>query len=59
MNKVCPLCKKELDEKLIQTCVDAEKWVIGQIKKNHTNWVASDGSCPQCLGYYRQLGRNK
>lgn len=59
MNKVCPLCKKEVDEKLIQTCVDAEKWVANQIKKRHAEWVASDGSCPKCLAYYRQLGKVK
>jgi protein-disulfide isomerase len=59
MDRECPLCKKEVDEKLIQTCADAEKWVVGQIKKNHKDWVAADGSCPQCLDYYRKLGESK
>jgi len=59
MSKVCPLCKKEVDEKVVRTCVDAEKWVVEQIRKKHQNWVSSDGSCPQCLEYYRSLGKNK
>jgi len=58
MNKVCPLCKKEVDEKMIKTCIDAEKWVVSQIRNHHPNWLASDGSCPKCLAYYRDLGKN-
>jgi protein-disulfide isomerase len=59
MNKACPLCKKEVDEELIKTCVDAEKWVIAQIRAKHPDWVVADGSCPKCLDYYRDLGKNK
>ncbi|MFZ5801306.1 MAG: hypothetical protein ACOY3D_08060 [Candidatus Omnitrophota bacterium] len=57
MKKTCPLCKKEVNDKLLQTCVDAEKWVVEQIREHHPDWVAKDGSCPQCLEYYRKLGK--
>jgi hypothetical protein len=59
MNKVCPICKKEVDAAVMRTCVDAEKWVVEQIRKNHPQWVSSDGSCPKCLDYYRNLGKSK
>ncbi len=57
MNKQCPVCKKYVDEAAIKTCQDAEDWVMKAIKKNHPQWVASDGSCPKCLAYYDGLGK--
>lgn len=57
MKKTCPLCKKETDDKLIQTCVDAERWVIDQIRKHHPGWIAGDGSCAKCMEYYSKLGK--
>jgi len=59
MNNVCPLCKKEVDERVIKTCLDAEKWVIDQIRTRHPDWIVSDGSCAKCLDYYRNLGKGK
>jgi 4a-hydroxytetrahydrobiopterin dehydratase len=57
MKKLCPICKKEVDEEIIKTCNDAHDWVVRSIRRDHPNWVASDGSCPKCMAYYNNLGK--
>lgn len=48
---MCPLCSEEADELLYEF----EQYVLDVIKKEHPEWVESDGACPRCLDYYRSL----
>lgn len=58
MKKQCPVCKKEVEQDMIKTCEDAKEWVIKTIKRDHPEWVSSDGSCHKCMAYYNSLGQN-
>jgi hypothetical protein len=49
--KTCGLCDN--DAELMQI---TEKWLIGEIAREHPDWVADDGACAPCIAYYRQLG---
>lgn len=56
--KVCPLCKKEIEEKLLKLHTRREKLIIDLIKKRNPGWVEEDGACPRCLEYYRAVESN-
>ncbi len=49
--KTCKLCGTE-SQRLNQ---ELEDIVINMIKKEHPEWVASDGACQRCFEYYDQL----
>jgi len=57
LKKQCPICNKMMEEETIKACEDAKDWVVKAIKRDHPEWVASDGSCPRCLSYYNNLGQ--
>ncbi len=59
MTKQCPICKKIMDEEIIKACDDARGWIIAAVKRDHPEWVASDGSCPRCLASYQELGKSQ
>ena len=47
----CVLCKKG-----VQSLEhDIEHLVMELIKKEHKEWVESDGACPKCVEYYDGL----
>lgn len=48
---ICPLCREEADE----LHYEFEQYVLDVIKKEHPEWVESDGTCPRCMDYYRSL----
>ncbi len=56
MKKLCPICKKHVDENIVGVCRDAEQWIIDSIRRAHPEWVEKDGTCSKCLDYYRSLG---
>lgn len=53
--KICPVCKKEFDEHIIDVCEESYKFIIDRIKKEHPDWVKKDGACPKCVEYYKKL----
>ncbi|HOX54346.1 MAG TPA: hypothetical protein PLC32_02740 [Candidatus Omnitrophota bacterium] len=53
--KICPICKKRVEEGMIDTCESAYKYVIDSIKRDHPNWVEKDGACPKCVEYYKKM----
>ncbi len=55
MKKVCPICKKTVDEDMAQACDKAEDWILATIRRSHPDWVEKDGSCSKCLAYYRTM----
>lgn len=59
MKRQCPICKKLVEEEVFKTCRDANEWAMKIIKREHPNWIASDGSCYKCWEYYNKLGRQK
>ena len=48
---ICPLCNEETDELHYLT----EKYVLDMIKKDHPEWVETDGACKSCIDYYKAL----
>ena len=50
---ICPLCNEETDE----FHYDAERYVLEMIKKDHPEWVESDGACEPCMDYYKSLDK--
>ena len=53
--KYCPVCKKEMEESIVDVCTTAYEYIIEKIKQEHPDWVGKDGACPKCIDYYRQL----
>lgn len=53
--KICPVCKKETDEHVIDVCRESYKFIIDRIKQEHPDWVEKDGACPKCVDYYKGL----
>ncbi len=47
----CALCEKQVD----QLHYDIEQWILNTIVKNNPKWVEKDGSCMDCIAYYRSL----
>lgn len=55
IKKYCPICKRAMDEPVVDVCTGAYKFVIERIKDEHPGWVEADGACPKCLEYYKKL----
>ena len=53
--KLCPVCRKEKEASLVDTCMEAYKFVIDKIKNDHPEWVEKDGACPKCIEYYEKI----
>ena len=53
--KICPICGKSKDTGIVDTCMTSYLYVLERIKEDHPDWVESDGACPQCLEYYKNL----
>lgn len=53
--KVCPVCKKITDTKVVDVCVTAYNYLIERIKEEHPEWVEKDGVCPRCVEYYEKM----
>ena len=47
----CPLCNCETDD--LNNIVEYE--LLQMIKRDHPEWVESDGSCQKCAEYYDSL----
>lgn len=52
---VCPICGEPIQNETKDLHSLAETWLIEQIKKDHPNWVESNGLCPKCIEYYLNL----
>ena len=50
----CPLCGRKMERNLALFLDHTEAHVIEQIKKEHPEWVASDGVCKPCSEYYKK-----
>ncbi len=53
--KRCPICKKEKEEEIVDVCNAGYEYIIDLIKKDHPDWLEKDGSCPNCIDYYKKL----
>lgn len=53
--KLCPICKKQKEDLIVNICTDAYKFVIKRIKEGHPDWIEEDGACPKCIEYYKKL----
>lgn len=51
----CPRCGRDIEESILLPHVKAEEYLIGLIRRDHPEWVLSNGECPRCKGYYRAL----
>ena len=49
----CSLCGGVVHEELRTLHGDAEQWLINRIKRQHPEWVSSDGACARCIEEYR------
>ena len=49
----CPLCESLVNEEFRTLHEDAEQWLINRIKRQHPEWVSSDGGCGRCIEEYR------
>jgi hypothetical protein len=52
---VCSICGEPIQNETRELHSLAENWLIEQIKKDHPDWVESDGLCPKCIEYYLDL----
>ncbi len=48
----CKLCNMHE----AQTTDELEAWLLKEIEREHPDWVRSNGACPECVEYYRELG---
>lgn len=44
----CPICGEKMQRDLIRFLDHGNQHVIDSIKKQHPNWVESDGVCKKC-----------
>ena len=49
----CPLCASQIDEEFRTLHEDAERWIIDRIKRQHPEWVSSDGACHRCIDTFK------
>ncbi len=49
---ICKVCNDDKAESIMQV---AEQYVLELIQKDHPEWVKSDGACPKCIQYYKDL----
>ena len=52
---VCQICAREIDESVALTHVKAEEYLLGLIKRDHPEWKTEQGTCQECIDYYRKL----
>jgi hypothetical protein len=50
----CPICRRLISEDRLEFHLRIEQTLIETIKKEHPDWVESDGACPECVTHYRQ-----
>ena len=50
----CPMCDRTMERNLILFLDHTNQHVIDQIKKEHPEWVESDGVCKPCAEYYKK-----
>lgn len=50
----CPICRRLISEERLDSHVRIEQTLIETIKKEHPDWVESNGACSQCVTHYRQ-----
>lgn len=51
----CQICDRVVDESAALTHVKAEEYLLSLIKKDHPEWSETEGTCPECINYYRDL----
>lgn len=52
---ICQICNRGIDNSIALTHVKTEEYLLGLIKKDHPEWKETDGACPECINYYREL----
>ena len=56
----CPICGDIISagELRAHAALDDERFraglMIARIKRDHPNWIESDGACPKCVEFYRK-----
>jgi len=50
----CPLCGKEVERDVTLFLDHSNEHVIDAIKKDHPDWVESDGTCQPCADYFEK-----
>jgi hypothetical protein len=56
----CRLCYLQFPAGQLRAHIEEEtetarNYTIKMIRSRHPDWVASDGACPKCWDYYKQL----
>jgi len=57
----CPICGDRVPASELRAHIRAdsgeiERYILNAIRRNHPEWVASDGTCRKCWEYYCSLG---
>ncbi|MFC1709341.1 hypothetical protein ACFL2J_04720 [Candidatus Omnitrophota bacterium] len=52
---VCQICAREVDESIALTHVKTEEYLLELIRKDHPEWKTENGTCHECVDYYRKL----
>ena len=52
---VCQICAREIDESVALMHVKAEEYILDLIKRDHPEWNNGQGTCHECVDYYRKL----
>ncbi len=50
---MCPVCTLEIPRDLALFLDHTNQHIIDAIKKQHPQWVTSDGICRKCVEYYQ------
>ncbi|HAJ56201.1 MAG TPA: hypothetical protein DCL35_00335 [Candidatus Omnitrophica bacterium] len=51
----CQICDRVVDEASALTHIKAEEYLLSLIKKDHPEWSETEGACPECINYYKEL----
>ena len=50
----CPVCGKIIPRELLTIVAHSEEDIVEAIKKDHPDWLDSDGVCKKCYTYYKE-----
>jgi len=49
----CPICNQEIPRDLVLFLDHTNEHIVDEIKRQHPDWVATDGVCQKCVEYFR------
>ncbi len=50
----CPTCGSKMERDLLLFIQHTDQHIVEELKKQHPNWITTEGYCPKCVDYFKQ-----